>query len=196
MMMQPEHNLFYFYKNAIQRDLCGEYKKLWKQCKDDKQKLMNLALMQQSLPYFVSAIAEGFGLSIGYLKKEFADFINGNYVAHDVDGVEGYTSSMWVDYNDDKTVTEDVTAYIQCEGDVTIEESKCPTIYVANNSDINVLLEGFNSARFYVFDKSHIHFDYIPTNANVTVFRYSDDAMVTAVENEGKLKIFKKDLRL
>lgn len=195
-MKDLERNLFYFYKNAIQRDLCGEYKAMWKQCKDDKQKLMNLALMQQSISYVVTAISEGFGLSIGYIKKEFSDFINGGYVAHDVDGVKGYTSSMWVGTNLDKYASEDVNLYIDCTGSLNIEESKCPTIYVSNLSDIDILLDGYNSIIIYLFDKSRIHFDYIPANSRVTVFKYSEESMVTSVENEGKLKIFKKDLRL
>lgn len=157
---------------------------------------MDLALLQQSVPYLLTSTYQNWGLSVDYLKEEFADFINGNYVAHDVDGVEGYTSCMWVDNHNDKIATEDVNVYIQCSGDVTIEESKCPTIYVSNNSDINVLLDGYNSIQFYLFDESHIHFDYIPHNGTAIVFCYDKRASVTVSENDGKIKIFQKELKL
>lgn len=189
-------DLFYFYKNALTRGLCGEYKTAWKQCKEDKRKLMDLALLQQSLPYVLTATFQNWGLSVDYLKEEFADYINGNYIGYDVDGVEGYTSSMWVDYHNDTTASEDVNVYIHCSGDITIEESKCPTIYVSNNSDINVLFDGYNSVQFYLFDESHIHFDYIPHNGTAIVFCYDERASVTVSENDGKIKIFQKELKL
>ena len=42
-----EHNLLYFYKNSLLRDLCSEYNKEWKACKEDREKLMQLALQQR-----------------------------------------------------------------------------------------------------------------------------------------------------
>lgn len=191
-----EHDLFYFYKNAIASGLCEEYKLKWKQCKGNKRELMDLALAQQAIPYVVTAIYEGYGLSIGYLKQDFADYINGNYVAIGADGVEGYTSSMWVEYHGDKIASEDVNAYIGCDGYLSIEECKCPTIYVSNLSDIDVMLEGYNTVRFYVFDKSRIEFRFIPETSSVTVFCYDPRAKVEVGENLGEIKIFQKDLRL
>lgn len=191
-----ENDLFYFYKNAITSGLCEEYKLKWKQCKGNKRELMNLALAQQSIPYFVTAINEGYGLSIGYLKQEFADYINGKYVGIDTDGVKGYTSSMWVDYDEYKTAKEDVNVYINCGGYLSVEECRCPTIYVSNLSDINVLLDGYNTVRFYLFDKSRIEFGFIPETSSVTVFCYDPRAKVEVGDNLGEIKIFHKDLRL
>ena len=110
-----EHNLLHFYKNSLLRDLCSEYNKEWKACKEDREKLMQLALQQQSIPYMATSTYEGWGMSVDFLKREFADYINGKHTFNDVDGVDGYTYSMWVDNHDYISLKEDVSHFVQCD---------------------------------------------------------------------------------
>lgn len=191
-----EHNLLYFYKNSLLRDLCSEYNKEWKACKEDREKLMQLALQQQSIPYMATSMYEGWGMSVDFLKREFADYINGKHAFNDVDGMDGYTYSMWVDNHDYITLKEDVSHFVQCDSRISVQETKCPTIYISNKSNVHLELDGFNTIRIYLFDESVLTIDYVDVHSNVVVYMYSPKCEVKVLENDGKVKMFTKDLRL
>ena len=41
-----------------------------------------------------TSMYEGWGMSVDFLKREFADYINGKHTFNDVDGVDGYTFTL------------------------------------------------------------------------------------------------------
>ena len=81
--------------------------------------------------------------------------------------------------------------------DVSIETSKCPTLYVSNKSKLNLSLGGCNSITIYLFDESEVDIDDADETCNILVYKYSDDAKV--VKNMYCLcdiKEFRKQIRL
>lgn len=192
-----------FYKNALLgnvtgKPLCDEYKQEWKKCGDDKDKLMKFALKQQCIPYIFTLSYQGKGLSKEYLNSEFNDYINGRKTICDADGVQGYTYQLNVDLKHDWTTTTDVSAFMYCQGTmVTIQQCKCPTIYVGCASGIHLALDGYNSVRVHLFDESRLVVEDADEESSVIVYRYSNDARVEC----GKycfadVREFNKDLRL
>ena len=187
----------YFRKNALLADLCKDWNGRWMACHNDKEKLMRLVLMQQSAPYFADFCYRGKGLTKEYCKREFKDFINGR-IFNDCDNVDGYTYAMYIDAQKGIEMKSDVTQFLWCKDmDVVIKETKCPVLYISNNSTINLTCEGFNSPKIYLFDKSKVILRDMDATCNVTILKYSDKAKVVIGKYAiGKVKEFNKTLRL
>ena len=199
-----KHDLFEFQKNSFLgkvsgKPLCQEYKQLWKACGNDKEKLMKLALRQQSLPYVVTACHKNLGLSKDYIKEHFKEYING-YALKDCDGISGYTYGMYVDwdYENDLEIRNDVTSIMWTMGaNIVVPRTKAPVIYISNRSNVHLICEGFNSVNIKLFDKSKVTVEDMDEESDVTVYRYSDEC----IAERGKYclkepKIFDKELRL
>lgn len=195
--------MFMFKKNAlsgaISDPLCAEYNKDWRVCGEDKEKLVGLCMRQQAIPYFATYCHQGKGLSKDYILQEFGEYING-YTLHDVEGVEGFTYGLYVDYDydNDLLVDKDVIHIMHTVGSsIVVSRCKCPTIYVSNRSKVHLVGEGFNTIRVYLFDESEVTIEDIDEESRVTIYKYSKDCKV----NEGKFCIgkvdeFQKELRL
>lgn len=198
-----DKELFDFYKAALSGEqsapLCAEYKTLWRQCGDDRERLMRLALQQQAQPFVATYAYQNRGVSREYLKQHFGDYING-YTFYDCDGVAGYTYGMFVDwdYENDLVADKDIVSILWTVGaNVVIPKCKCPTLYVSNRSDIHIIGDGFNTLRVYLFDSSRVTFEDLDDESSVVVFKYSDNAQVdTGKYCLGKVKQFNKELRL
>lgn len=180
--------------------LCEEYKHEWRRCDNDKEKLVKLALRQQSQPFFVTACYQGKGLTKEYLLKEYSYFING-YTVRDADGVEGFTYGLYVDYYYDNALIakQDVLSLMWCEGtNVIVPKCKCPTLYISNKSNVRVSCDGYNNVRIYLFDESKLILDDIDDQSSVLVYRYDDKATVELSKFclSTKVREFRKTLRL
>lgn len=193
-----------FNKNAILgniggQPLCQDFKQKWRMCGDDKGKLVNLAMMQQSLPYFVTACHNGLGLTKEYIKENFKDYINGR-VLNDCDSVSGYTYALYVDwdYENDLEIKNDVTSIMWTVGaNVVIPKTKCPVLYISNRSKVHLICDGYNTVNVKLFDKSELIIEDMDAESDITVYKYSDKAKVEL----GKFclkepKVFNKELRL
>lgn len=189
--------MIFFRKNAILSNLCKEYNDKWASCRGDKDKLMRLVLMRQSAPFFANYCYNGRGLTKDYCKREFGDYING-HVFNDVDGVDGFTSAMYIDPPTGFEISADTAQLLWCNNiDVIIPQTKCPTLYISNSSDVHISCEGYNSPKIYLFDDSTVSIDDADDTCDVVIYKYSDDATV----NTGKFclkepKVFNKKLRL
>jgi len=185
--------------NISGQPLCADFKAAWRQCNGNKEMLVRLALMQQSTPYFSHACYEHLGLSKEYIKEHFKDYING-YIVSDCDGVEGYTYALYVDwdYENDLDVKTDVASIMWTVGaNIVIPNTKCPTIYLSNRSNVHLVGEGYNSINIKLFDKSKITIEDLDEDSEVVVYKYSDDAQVELGKFcLGKVKVFRKELRL
>jgi hypothetical protein len=192
-----------FKKNALlgnisAEPLCQAYKQAWRMCGDDKEMLVKLALKQQSIPYLSHACYESMGLTKEYILSNFGELINGKRIFENVEGVDGYTYQLYVGYDKDFEITADVTSLMWCDGSqIVIPQTKCPTLYISNSSDVHISCDGFNSPRIYLFDDSCVTIDDSDENTDIIVYKYSDKA---AVEEGkycfGKVKVFNKELRL
>lgn len=198
-----EDKLMEFYKNALlgtasDKPLCNDYKNEWRACGNNKDKLIKLALRQQSLPYIFTYSHLGKGLTKDYLLNEFGSYINGRKTIQDADGVSGYTYELDVSLPSDHAITTDVAAFMYCNGtNVNIQSTKCPTLYIGCKSDIHLNLDGFNSIRIHLYDESRVVIEDTDEESNVIVYKYSNDARVEC----GKfclceVKEFNKDLKL
>lgn len=196
--------MFDFYKNAllgeITKPLCADYKNEWRACGDDKERLISLALRQQSLPYLIAHCYQGKGISKEYILNAFSNYINGSKTLKDCDGVQGYTYGMWVGVNDYflKPHT-DVTACMWVK-DVTLRigETKCPIIYIGCCSTVKISPEGYNFIRIYLFDDSKVVIDdWGDETTKVVIYRYSTDAQVEISKYcLADVRVFNKELRL
>ena len=194
--------MFEFRKNALQgaltSPLCKEYNVEWFANSNNKEKLVALALRQQSCPYFAHHCYMGKGLSMEYLKSEFSKYING-YTIKDADGVQGYTYGLYVDYDfaNGITMDKDVAHVMWTRNEIIIPVSKCPTVYVSNKSNVSVVCEGCNYVRIYIFDESSVTLDDIDNDSNVAIYKYSDKCVVKKERYcLGVVKEFRKELRL
>ena len=189
--------MLFFRKNAILADLCKDYNDRWSACRGDKEKLMRLVLMRQSAPFFADYCYRGRGLTKEYCMREFSEYLNGR-VFNDVDGVDGFTSAMYIDPSTDLEISSDTAQLLWCNNiNVIIPQTKCPTLYVSNNSDVHFVLDGYNSIRIYLFDESKVVIDDADETCDVRVYKYSNTADVgTGKFFLGNIKIFNKTLRL
>lgn len=199
-----KHDLFEFQKNSFLgkvsgQPLCQEYKQLWKACGNDKEKLMKLALRQQSLPFVASACYNGVGFSKDYIKEHFKEYING-YVLKDCDGISGYTYGMYVDWNyeNDLEIKCDVSSVMWTVGaNIVVPRTKAPAIYISNRSNVHLVCDGYNSVNVKLFDDSVLTIEDLDENSNVVVYKYGVDAKVELGKYcLGSVKIFNKELRL
>lgn len=189
--------LLKYRKNAMLDGLCNDWSKMWAACHNDKEKLMRLALMQQSFPHFATYCNNGKGLTKEYLLREFKDYIN-NHVFYDCDNVQGYSYEMFVSPKHSIELCVDVSYFLWAQ-DVTvvIPKMKAPKIYISNNSVVYLSLDGFDSPTISLFDNSEVIIDDADEESDITVFHYSKDSRVEL----GKyclcdVKEFRKDLRL
>lgn len=193
-----DKEMFNFYKNALTENLCHDYKGLWQAANGDKEKLVRLALQQQSIPYFADFCYRGKGLSKDYILQEFGDYINGKYIAQDCDDVDGYTYELYVDYNGILSISDDVSHIMWSNiSQATVNAHKCPILYISNNSTINLSTDGYNSVRIYLFDTSKVILDDIDEESEVLIYRYSDKCSVELGRFcLGKINQHNKKLRL
>lgn len=191
-------DLFNYYKHALSNGLCSEYKGRWRTCHDNKEQLVKLVMAQQSLPHFIHYCYNGMGLSKEYIQETFGDYINGNAVINDADGVDGYTYSLYVGFKGDFKAAVDVLSLMWCNNtNVTVETSKCPVIYVGCGSHVYLSLDGYNCPHIYLFDDSKVTIDDTDEDSKVVIYKYSDKAQVEL----GKycladVKVFDKQLKL
>lgn len=195
--------MFNFYKNALSGvltdPLCADFKNEWRAIGDDKERLVALSLRQQSIPYFATHCAERKGLTKKFILSNFDNYING-YTIKNADGVEGHTYGLYVgwDFDNDIVCEQDVIHVMWSDATVTVPKTKCPTIYVSNGSHVDIVCEGYNSIRLYVFDKSSVTIEDSDDTCEITAYEYSDKCRA----EKGRFclsenfKTHKKELRL
>ena len=198
-----DKELFSFYRNSLLGEvsntpLCKEYQAEWRKTSNDKEGLVRLALRRQSLPYFATACYENLGLSPEYILETFGDYINGKRTYDGVDGVDGYSSQLYVKYGEDILATSDTTALMWCSDiKIDIPMTRCPFLYVSNYSDVHVNCIGYNTIYVYLFDESKVTIENADENCEVIIYKYSKLAEVEKGEGcNCEVKVFDKQLRL
>ena len=199
-----DKELFNIYKNALEgcsqiEPLCNEYRNRWRACNDNKEKLVELSLCQQAIPWFVTMCYLRRGVGKEYLLREYNEYING-FAFKDCDGVRGYTYGLYVDwdYENDLTVDKDVVSVMWTIGaNLIVPKTKATTIYISNKSNVHIVGDGYNNINVKLFDKSKITIEDLDEESEVAVYKYSDDAQVELGKYcLGKVKVFRKELRL
>lgn len=189
--------LFNFIKKAYAEGLCDDYKNEIRAIQNDNKKLVELALRQQSIP-FVATKIYGSNDALEYIKKEWAEYINGA-VLSDCDGVDGYLYAWYVscDYRAIVAVSDVVHVSHTSNANFAIPECNAITLYVSNDSDINIICDGYNFVRVYLFDKSRVNITDADPDSKIIVYKYSDECDVTQGRFcLGVIKEYRKELRL
>lgn len=194
--------MFMFRRNASLNNLGEDWKNMWRESMGDKEKLVKLSLMQQSIPFFATYCHEGMGLSKAYIINTFKDYING-YTIKDADDVKGYTYGLYVSpqtESDDGEINVDKdVSHFMFTKDVTliVSRTKCPTIYVSNGSNVRLICDGYNSVRIYLFDDSRVEVEDAGGECSVTAYLYSEESDVTlGAYAFVDVKKFRKKLKL
>lgn len=189
--------LIKYRRNALQDGLCDEWDSMWASCHGNKEKLMRLALMQQSFPHLTTFCNDGRGLSKEYLMTKFKDYIN-TRVFRDCEGVEGYTYEMFVGMEGSLELCVDVSYFMWAKDlYVTIPRAKAPNIYIANQSNVTLSLDGFDAPIIHMYDNSVVKIDDCDERSRVIVYKYSKDAIVERGKYcLGDVRVFDKELRL
>ena len=187
-----------FLKDAYSSGLCNEYRDEIRRCHEDKLQLVRLAMRQQSCPWVATKMYEGV-ITTDYILNTFGEYLNG-YVLKDCDNVAGYNYMWFVDwdYADDIVASADVLHISHTVGaNIIVPQTKAPTIYISNHSNVHLVGDGYNSINIKLFDKSKVTIEDLDENSEVFVYKYSKDAKVEL----GKycfadVKVFDKELRL
>ena len=190
-------DLMFYRKNSILANLCKEWDNRLRSCHNNKEKLMQLVLSRQAAPHFATFCYNGAGLTKEYCLREFGEYVNGMKF-YDVDGVDGYASNMYVDAKHAIVVDADTTQLLWCNNtEVEVPSSKCPVLYLSNKSNVNLVLNGYNSPIVYLFDESVLNVYDADETCKVTVYKYSDKAKAEKGKFcLGEVKVFNKELRL
>lgn len=167
-----------FRKNALLADICKEWDIKWMSCMNDKEKLVRLALMQQSIPYVMTFCYNGKGVSREYALNEFRDEINSKqHIDCDETGRD-YLYSLHIT-NNNVELTSDVAAFMWCDDiHVNVRRTKCPIIYIGCNSNIHLSCEGYNSCIVYMFDTSTLNVELLDTESELLIYKYSQNCKV------------------
>lgn len=126
-----------FKREAIAKGLCKQYRTRWDNAQSKKD-LMDIALDANGIEYMAEMLNEGWGLTPGYICKEFADYINGRYEK----SYNGYKTAMYVMY--DGELTASCTAYLlaSCNMKVVIPENCVCRLFICAGSNITIDCEG------------------------------------------------------
>jgi hypothetical protein len=143
---------------------------------------------------------QGRGLTKDFVLSEYGDYING-YAVHDADGVEGYTTGLYVDYNpnEDLIVDKDTVSIMWTVGaSVVVPETKATAIYVSNKSKVHLVCGGYNSISIYLFDRSEVTLEDVDEESTIRIYKYGKDAKVNIGKFclSQKISVFDKQLKL
>ena len=188
-----------YYKNSILANLCNVYKSEWKNAMQSKEELFKLALVQQSLPHMMTFAYNGIGLTKEYVEEEFKDYINGKYTAIDVDGVKGnYKTTLYIGENAVLKPLDDVIAFMWANvPNLIFKACKAAKIYVGCKSNVNIIMQGFDSITVMLFDESKVTIDECDTTCDVNIYKYSDMATVEIDKYcLAKVNIHQKQLKI
>lgn len=188
-----------YYKNAILANLCTEYKEEWRAAGTDKEQLFRLALVQQSIPHWLTFAYNKQGITKEYVETEFSEYINGKYTAIDVDGVEGnYKTCLYVGFKAILKPENDVSVFAWANVPlVEIKACHAPKLYVGCNSNINITPQGFTSIIIMLFDESTISIDECDNTNEISIYKYSKKAKVNTDKFcLANIKTFNKTLKL
>ena len=122
------NELLTFKRKLSALGLCRQYTDKWAECRD-KASLVKLATDINGAQTMCDALAFGYGMPLDYIKANFADYINGGYVVDH----GGYTSELFVGYNDTITVRSTLVILLGCRCKVVVPENRICRIFAAGS---------------------------------------------------------------
>ncbi len=198
-----ERNLNYFFKNCIERKLCKEYVLLWRNCKTKKD-FVDLSLQMGSIEFIAKSIYEGWGLSTDFIKKEFADFINGKYIGENIYRLgksieenivkDNLKSLMYCGYNDRITFNENIIHICNCTCDLYVPFNGVKFIFITNKSKVRLYLTEDSVISIHLFDESKIFVEKDTECSVIDVCKHSNNCKIIQNETIGNYIFRTKNL--
>ena len=186
-----------FKKEARVRQLCSQFAVLWGQCKT-KEDYVKLSLIPQSVPYIATSSYNGWGISTDDIYENFSTVINGNKTIKDIDGIKNITGALYVKYdNKEKKIKENIVHIMETlDTTFTIQKTKCPKIYVSNNSNIKIKCNGYNTVSLALFDNSFVDISEVESNTKIRITKYSENCTVVYDEDKSNITFINKTLNI
>ncbi|SBV92001.1 hypothetical protein [uncultured Dysgonomonas sp.] len=158
-----------FKKEALNRNLCGEFHRLWDKM-ETREDFLQFSLNPKSISYVALSTWEGWGLSTEYIKKEFSKHIN---------RANKFTNKAFLYCRAEGQHIIDCTEnnIMDTTGVFIIQKTKCPIIHVNNNSDIDVECKGMNIVKIYIYDTSKVNIK-IDNSCKVFVMSLSEESFI------------------
>lgn len=141
-----KNELYNLKKTANRLGLCTQYADKWNNAMD-KRSLVDIGIDAKGADFLCDSCSNGWGLTIEYLKREFAEYINGNYQRKE----DGYTSELYVDYTGNIEQRSTLTLLIGCKCNIHIGKDSVCEIYLSGGSDIRIKNDGYCAV--YVYGK-------------------------------------------
>ena len=125
---------------ALSRGLCGEYAAKWGGA-GSKEELVRTALDANGAGFLCEGCAAGWGLTPGYLLREFGPWVNGRYKAD----YGKYTTSLWVRCQEEgvseMNIDTTLTLLVDCRCTVHVPQGRIRRLYVAKG-DVRIDCDG------------------------------------------------------
>lgn len=124
-------------RNAVMLGLCDEYKAKWDEV-TDKRELVDVGLDANGVDFLCASCSGGWGLTTGFIRENFAGFINGHYTRNK----DGYTSELYVGYRGAILQSSTITTVLGGQIEIMIPKINICKIYVAAGSDVTIKCDG------------------------------------------------------
>lgn len=187
--------MFDFYKNAVVRNLCADYKKEWKSDMAFQKKLYEFSMLTGSIPYLATSIYRGWGIPIDYVAKNFTEYINGAYVIENSNGVEGATAVSYYDYEFiGEELPYSLIAIYRCRGYCSCVDYGAPRLHISNHSDIDLSIGLDSRVWINLYDESSVNLGDVCKGTTVYVVKYSDECKVNYKDCGGRVVIRRRDV--
>lgn len=109
--------------------MCERYGNIWNSCQSRKQ-LFDMAASAQGSETLCRAIAEGWGLDVGYISDKFRHYINDRYISEQ----DGYTSKMYADFCEPMIADSTLVIIIGCNSSIEIPDNTVCEVKLVNSS--------------------------------------------------------------
>ncbi len=128
-------------RKALAMGLCGDYKGRLDKSTTTKD-VMDIALDINGVDFLCSSIASGWGLSEDFIRRNFAEYINGNYVAT-VGKSEPYTSEMYVGHTGEIVARTTLLVVLYSDAVIHVPINHACKIFSAGNTRVDIECDGF-----------------------------------------------------
>ena len=134
-----ENELLNMKRYALAHGLCGVYTDAWDKVESIKG-LVDLASDANGMPFMAEGVAFGWCPSEQYIKRVFADYINGSYISKH----KGYTGEIWYGERSEKTFMVRTTSVLVafCDVSIIVPKGVVCRIHVAGKGEVSVKCEG------------------------------------------------------
>lgn len=125
-------------RKAKKLGLCKEYTDKWDECKDKKD-LINTVLDSNGVEFLCDGVQFKWGLTSKFIKENFADFINGNYLCKNP---KGYSTELFCKYQGEINVRSTIVVVIDSTVTLIVPPNAFVKVYAVGRSQFHIRNKG------------------------------------------------------